>query len=97
MAALLYFLFAAILILVMMRFCFGSYIMGRIQHYGPKTAVDPVCGMTVETDKAELRAHQGTFYFFCSRECRDRFLAAPQLYIGPKVQQTPEQMEHSHE
>ena len=38
---------------------------------------DPICGMTVESASAfyEVRNHQT--YYFCSEECRQKFLSAP--------------------
>ena len=68
----------------------------RLRWVPPETDVDPVCGKTIHTDKAKSVVHDGTVYYFCSSECRDRFEAAPQLYVGPKANQEPKQMEHSH-
>lgn len=40
----------------------------------PETAVDPVCGMTVETATAADRLdHGGVTYWFCASGCRRRF------------------------
>lgn len=63
----------------------------------PKTDVDPVCGMTVQTDTAKSAVHGGTVYYFCSGNCRERFEAAPQRFIGPKADQEPRKMEDSHD
>lgn len=41
-------------------------------------ATDPVCGMAVEQERAVVVLHAGTTSFFCSRGCRDEFLAAPE-------------------
>ena len=44
---------------------------------------DPVCGMSV--NRAEAPAHtdyDGKTYYFCVQECRDRFLAKPELYVA---------------
>ncbi len=62
----------------------------------PKTEIDPVCRKTVNTDTAKSAVYDGTIYYFCSTEDRDRFEAAPQLYVGPQVNREPKQMEHSH-
>jgi Cu+-exporting ATPase len=38
------------------------------------TAIDPVCGMTVDTSKAAgSLSHNGETYFFCSHHCLERF------------------------
>ena len=43
------------------------------------TAIDPVCGMSVERDTARHRfAYQGQDYFYCGARCRERFEAAPE-------------------
>jgi Cu+-exporting ATPase len=48
----------------------------------PETAVDPVCGMTVVKQSAQnVFDHSGTTYYFCSRSCRDRFAANPQMFL----------------
>ncbi len=62
----------------------------------PKTDVDPVCGMTVQTDTAKSAVHDGTVYYFCSGSCRERFEAAPERFVGPKAAQEPKRMEASH-
>ncbi len=41
-------------------------------------ARDPVCGMTVDEEKAEARSiHEGTTYYFCSTQCLRKFEANP--------------------
>lgn len=50
---------------------------------GPGYAIDPVCGMQVETANAPASTHyQGLPIFFCSEPCRDRFEKAPQRFAG---------------
>ena len=47
------------------------------------TALDPVCGMTVDPEKARFRAeHGGETYFFCSAGCLEKFRAQPERYVG---------------
>ncbi|MBI2784656.1 MAG: heavy metal translocating P-type ATPase [Gammaproteobacteria bacterium] len=48
-------------------------------------ATDPVCGMQVDTDGAEHAVHAGSTYYFCSTRCRDRFVAAPTMFIEPRT------------
>ena len=51
------------------------------------TAVDPVCGMTVDVDKAaraELRSeHNGIAYYFCGKGCKLDFAEDPERYLDP--------------
>lgn len=68
----------------------------EIRWVPPETDVDPVCGKTVHTDKAKPSVHEGSVYYFCSRECRERFEAAPDLYTGPKAVEHPKEMDHAH-
>lgn len=47
------------------------------------TAVDPICGMTVEIATARHTAeYGGRTWYFCCGGCRQRFLAAPETYAG---------------
>ena len=44
-------------------------------------AVDPVCGMRIDSEDAAATAeHNGTTYYFCSQACHDAFVAAPGSY-----------------
>lgn len=43
--------------------------------------IDPVCRELVSVDRARPSVHEGRVYYFCSRECREIFEAAPPLYI----------------
>jgi Cu+-exporting ATPase len=48
------------------------------------TARDPVCGMTVDTERAAARhEHAGSTYWFCAVHCRDRFAREPERYLEP--------------
>ncbi len=48
---------------------------------------DPVCGMLVSRLGAVAEAeHDHKTYYFCARECRDAFLAAPDKYLHPHRQ-----------
>lgn len=49
----------------------------------PATAVDPVCGMTVEIATAADRfEHEGVTYWFCATGCRRRFERDPAAYLA---------------
>ena len=46
-------------------------------------AKDPVCGMTVDSERAAATEQfEGKSYFFCSPGCRDQFKADPQRYVS---------------
>lgn len=45
--------------------------------------VDPVCGMTVEQDKAEYHTgYEGETFYFCSRNCQREFEHEPARFIA---------------
>ena len=48
---------------------------------GAGYAIDPVCGMQVQTANAAAHAtRNGTTYYFCAERCRDRFEQDPERY-----------------
>jgi Cu+-exporting ATPase len=50
----------------------------------PSTAIDPVCGMTIDTASAAATAtHEGKTYYFCHPHCKQRFQANPQQFLAP--------------
>jgi Cu+-exporting ATPase len=47
-------------------------------------AIDPVCGMEVDTATSELSfEYEGTTYWFCGRGCLLEFKDDPQTYLSP--------------
>lgn len=43
---------------------------------------DPVCGMTIDKDKAAATAqHKGKTYYFCSPACKAKFEKEPHKYV----------------
>jgi uncharacterized membrane protein YraQ (UPF0718 family)/YHS domain-containing protein len=57
----------------------------------PVSATDPVCGMTVDTQRAEYRSFQkGETFYFCSAGCKQSFDKDPAKYIARS------QAEHGH-
>lgn len=54
-------------------------------HTHAASAVDPICGMTVEPSKAAGRYdYKGTTYYFCAVSCLDRFRADPEQALNKK-------------
>lgn len=46
-------------------------------------AIDPVCGMTVDTESARHQSeYAGTTYYFCAPGCKKAFDADPTAYTG---------------
>jgi YHS domain-containing protein len=61
----------------------------------PTTAVDPVCGMTVQTATAKSSARDGGVYYFCSAVHPDEFEANPTRYAS-RTADMPPQTEQAH-
>ncbi|MCI0345505.1 MAG: YHS domain-containing protein [Chloroflexi bacterium] len=54
---------------------------------GRVSAIDPVCGMTVEPEAARVKglhsSHQGRDFFFCGKGCKLEFDDDPGHYLDP--------------
>ena len=112
MKELLFFAFWAVLIFLMMRFGCGAHVLGHGGHgkergsagpddrqlrwVPPSTDVDPVCGKTVHTGNAKPTVHDGAVYYLCSRECRERFEASPEIYLNHTEVGGTRKLENSH-
>jgi Cu+-exporting ATPase len=56
----------------------------------PNTAIDPICGMTVDRAAARhTHAFGGSTWYFCSQHCLDRFAAEPARYAKASREPTP--------
>jgi Cu+-exporting ATPase len=61
---------------------------------GSSEVIDSVCGMTVDPhDAAGQLDYTGQTYYFCSSNCKERFRAAPETFVGgatrPAADATP--------
>jgi len=57
---------------------------GAMEHQ--PSAIDPVCGMTVNPEQTQHRSvHEGKTYYFCSGGCRESFEKDPGKYVGAGV------------
>lgn len=85
MNELAYFMFWAGILFLMMRFGCGAHVMGHGR------------GKTVSTETAKPSVHDGHVYYFCSRDCRERFEAAPEQYLaGDDAKHPHAQPENEH-
>jgi xanthine dehydrogenase accessory factor len=49
----------------------------------PESAVDPVCGMTVQiASSAHVHEHEGERYYFCCGGCLAKFVAEPESFLA---------------
>jgi P-type Cu+ transporter len=54
------------------------------------SAIDPVCGMTVDPHKTPHRhAYRDRTYYFCGNNCRTKFAADPEKYLDKKAAAAP--------
>src|SRR5690348_18301190 len=65
----------------------------------PASALDPVCGMTVDPATALSAEVGGKTYYFCSEGCRTKFVADPKRYLEAKPLELPAKSHgvHGHE
>ena len=62
------------------------------------TAIDPVCGMTVDLSKDKPTFdYNGTTYHFCSNGCREKFAADPERYLSKENAPTSHDHHHHHD
>lgn len=48
-----------------------------------ETAIDPVCGMTVEPSTAQWKSeYKGHTYYFCAPGCKQSFDKDPEKYLS---------------
>jgi len=66
------------------------------QWSAPETDIDPVCMKTVQTASAKSTVHDGQVYYFCSRDCRERFEAAPDSYLAAVTDKPDNHKEQAH-
>jgi YHS domain-containing protein len=70
--------FLNIAALALFAFLYSLYRTRERHGGGREYAIDPVCGMQVETANAPARAiHNGHTHYFCADRCRERFEREP--------------------
>ena len=56
-------------------------------HQDQRSAIDPVCGMTVDIEHARASGltavHGGVTYYFCGRGCKLEFGDDPKRFLEP--------------
>jgi YHS domain-containing protein len=69
--------------------------MARPPEERAKSAVDPVCGMTVDpASTTETADYAGSTYYFCSAGCKETFAKDPAKYIARSKTGSAAQHEH---
>ncbi len=58
---------------------------------------DPVCGMKIEPEKAYSKfSYKGQVFYFCSKDCEEKFKRDPQKYLSKIKKEEPIRHEHGH-
>ena len=69
--------------------------MGRPPEEQAKSALDPVCGMSVDPATATEKVdYSGSTYYFCSAGCKETFVKDPAKYIARSKVGPPAEHEH---
>jgi YHS domain-containing protein len=62
---------------------FGAVVADTTRH----EAIDPVCGMTVDIEKARYTSeYQGVPYWFCAAGCQRRFEEKPEAFAVNRLE-----------
>ncbi len=62
----------------------------------PTGAIDPVCGMTVDPQRAAgTSSHEGRTYYFCSKGCVAKFESDPAKYLRPAAKLEASDVEYT--
>ena len=57
-------------------------------------AIDPVCGMNVEIEKATKTEYRGKVYYFCCSHCQQEFESRPEEYLGTYSKNIAHRLKH---
>jgi YHS domain-containing protein len=62
----------------------GAYLYFEYAPVAQTLAVDPVCGMVLDRNRAAAQCdfYEGTTYYFCANTCRKKFEADPLRYLS---------------
>jgi Cu+-exporting ATPase len=66
--------------------CQSSFAKEPEKYMGVGTAVDPICGMTVEMATAQhTYEYNGQTYYFCCAGCQSTFAEEPEKYLASQA------------
>ncbi len=58
-------------------------------------AIDPVCGMSVDTDTAKFKSeYNGTTFYFCAPGCKKSFDKEPEKYLSEQTAHSEHEGSH---
>jgi uncharacterized membrane protein YraQ (UPF0718 family) len=90
------FLFFAVIVMGLVMGLVGNMIKGRAEApvHQVQQALDPVCGMNVEVEKAAKAEYGGETYYFCCSHCQQAFESRPEEYIGAYSRNVAHRVRH---
>lgn len=90
------FIFFAVIAMGLVMGLVGNLIKVRPKVFTPKEqqALDPVCGMSVEVEKAAKTEYGGETYYFCCSHCQQAFEHSPEEYTGGGSRQITHRVKH---
>ncbi len=90
------FIFFAVIAMGLVMGLVGNLIKVRPKVFTPEEqqALDPVCGMSVEVEKAAKTEYGGETYYFCCSHCQQAFEHSPEEYTGGGSRQITHRVKH---
>ena len=76
------FIFFAVIVMGLIMGMVGNRIKVEPKGQAVEIAIDPICGMSVDTSKGLRTEYRGKSYFFCSPHCQKAFEAEPDKYVA---------------
>jgi len=73
----------------------ATELSARISPQDELVARDPVCGMSVEVEKASQTECRGEVFYFCCAHCRRAFEEKPDDYIGTSARNVGHRVKHA--
>jgi len=91
------FIFLAVIAMGLVMGLIGNLIRVKPKAFASQNeqmAVDPVCGMQVETGKAVKTEYGGQTYYFCRPHCQQAFESSPQEYLETYSKNIARRLKH---
>ena len=76
------FIFFAVIVMGLIMGMAGNRIKVEPRGQAGEIAIDPICGMSVDTSKGLRTEYRGKSYFFCSPHCQKAFETEPDKYVA---------------
>jgi len=91
------FIFFAVVVMGMVTGLVGNLIKvkpGILASQNEQLAIDPVCGMNVETKKAARTEYNGEVYYFCCSHCQQTFESNPEESLETSSKNISHRIKH---